>query len=502
MNKKQLVIIVSVILIISLGIFVFYKTRLISEEDMQDDIKSYSNNINLYKVTEEEIRKLPTTEIVEQTIEEENNISMQQEVEDEGFELQGEIAYEGASEYPEITLGDYVGLTYYNQIDSRWRNHPYTSVGSSSQTIGSSGCGPTAAAMIVTATKGTITPDEMGDLFVRYGYRSPNNGTYWSAFRWTADVFDIPYQETSSFDTAVNLVRDNNYVICSVGNGLFTTGGHFIVIVGIDGNNLKIYDPYLYSGKFDTSTRRGKVTVNGNTVYCSIDNFKNYANYKGFFVYKHDGNIQENTGNVSISAYTRYVKTSSGIGVNVRSGPDITYTKTRALPEGIGVNVYETSGNWSRIGTDEWVCTDYLTINEGNVSNSNTIGQTRKTSNCYLYSNSNLTGNKYTYKMNTTVTILENVTSKIDKIRVNVTGRVAYINTDNYIYSSYENNLGQIKRFKHYTIMYSNSNLTGTKYQYLANTSVRVLQNVSNSVDKVQVIQTGRIAFVRNNSYK
>ena len=155
----------------------------------------------------------------------------------------------------------------------------YSSVGDRSQTIGTSGCGPTSAAMVVTAIKGTITPPEMGDLYVKYGYRSTNNGTYWSAFRWTADVFDIGYQETSSLDTAVNLVRNNNYVIVSCANGLFTTGGHFIVIVGIDGDTLKIYDPYLYSGKFDTSTRRGKVTVSGNTVYCSIENFRNYANF-------------------------------------------------------------------------------------------------------------------------------------------------------------------------------------------------------------------------------
>ena len=33
----------------------------------------------------------------------------------------------------------------------------------------------------------------------------------------------------------------------------------------------------MYSGKFDTSTRRGKVYVSGNTVYCSTENFKNYA---------------------------------------------------------------------------------------------------------------------------------------------------------------------------------------------------------------------------------
>lgn len=501
MKKSIIGIIVSLILAISLGIFVFYKSDIENQYKTVKEIKN-SSNITLYEITKEEIKELPSTEITEQTEEQEQKVSAEQEVEDEEFELQGEIAYEGSNEYPEIKLGNYVGLTYYNQIDSRWKTHPYTSVGDSSQTIGSSGCGPTAAAMIVTATKGTITPDEMGDLFVKYGYRSSNNGTYWSAFRWTADIFDIGYQETSSFDTAINLVRNNNYVVVSVGNGLFTTGGHFVVIVGIEGNNLKIYDPYLYAGKFNTSTRRGKVTLNGNTVYCSIDNFRNYANYKGFFAYKHDENVEENVGNIAISTDTKYVKTSSGIGVNVRNGPGTNYAKTRALAEGTSVKIYETLGNWSRIGTNEWICLDYLVSNTEVINKSNTVGQIRKTQNCYLYSNSNLTGTKYTYKANTTVTILENISDTIDKVKVNVTGRIAYIDTNNYITSSYNNTVGQIKRFKNYTIIYSNSNLTGTKYQYLANTSVKVLENVSNNVDKVQIIQTGRIAFVNNNSYK
>jgi len=361
-KKRNIVLIVIAIFIGILSGFGFYNAN---EDNSTEEIVSSAVNeikdyITTYNMSQEEIEELPSTEIVEQTETQEQEVSAEQEVESEDFELQGEIAYEGSSEYPNISLGNYTGLTYYNQTDSRWRNHQYSSVGDSSQTIGTSGCGPTSAAMVVTAIKGTITPPEMGDLFVQYGYRSASNGTYWSAFRWTADVFDIGYQETSSLDTAINLVRNNNYVICSVGNGLFTTGGHFIVIVGIDGDTLKIYDPYLYSGKFDTSTRRGKVTVSGNTVYCSINNFRNYANYKGFFAYKHDGNIQENTGNVTTSTYTRYVSTNSK-NLNVRSGAGY-YSIIGSLKKGTVVTVAETNGSWSRITSpiNGWVSSSYL----------------------------------------------------------------------------------------------------------------------------------------------
>lgn len=103
--------------------------------------------------------------------------------------------------------------------------------------------------MIIDSIVGNISIIDVADTFVKNGYRSANNGTYWSAYRAVADEFNIEYNETSSFDKAIERLRNNNYVICSVGNGLFTTGGHYIMIYGIDGDILKIYDPYLYSRK-------------------------------------------------------------------------------------------------------------------------------------------------------------------------------------------------------------------------------------------------------------
>jgi len=503
-NKKRSVIVIIVAVLVGLlsglGFYNINKDKS-TEEIIQGAVNEIKDYISTYEMSEKDIEELPSTEIIEQS--EDDEKLQEQEVESETFEEQGEIAYEGSNEYPQVSLGNYTGLTYYSQIDSRWKNHMYSSVGDSTQTVGTSGCGPTSAAMIVTAIKGTITPPEMADLFVNNGYRSASNGTYLSAFRWVADVFDIGYQETYSLDTAVDLLKDNNYLIVSCGNGLFTTGGHLMVITGIEGDTLKIYDPYLYSGKFDTSTRRGKVTVSGNTVYCSVDNFRRYANYTRFFAYKHNGNVEENTGNVITSNYTRYVKTSTGVGVNVRNAPN--GSKISALSDGTSVTVYETSGKWSRIGRNRWVSSDYLVSTYTNSNVYNTIGQTRKTKSCYLYSKSNLSGTKYTYKANTTVTILENISSNVDKVRVNATGRIAYINISNYTSSSFtatNNTVGQYKRLKAKTYLYSKSNLTGTKYTYLPLTQVKIIKNVSSTVDYVYVVKTGRYAYVKNNVYK
>ena len=123
-------------------------------------------------------------------------------------------------------------------------------------------------------------------------------------------------------------------------------------------------------GKFDTATRRGKVTVDGNTVYCSIDNFRKYANYNGFYAYKHDSDtVVNNTQIVTTSTYTRYVKANGGL--NVRSTPN--GKVVGGIANGRQVTVYETSGNWSRIGNEQWVSSNYLSTYSqvGNVVSSN-----------------------------------------------------------------------------------------------------------------------------------
>lgn len=511
MNKKK---IASIILIILTVILLAFETYLHYKKTGEID----ENKINeAITIIQEEIKELnqSSTEIPQMTETDEKNLEVQ-EVEDESFELQGEIAYEGGkSENWNLEAKGQPQLTYISQIDSRWRYYPYTSTGNTSQTIGSSGCGVASATMIIDSIVGNVSVTDVADTFVKYGYRSANNGTYWSAYRAIADEFNIEYQETSNFETMLNKLRNNNYVICSVGNGLFTTGGHYIVMYAVDGDILKIYDPYLYAGKFETSTRRGKVDVKGNTVYCSIDNFKKYANYKQFFCYKYDTNkvdTNNTTDNeVRTESYTRYVKVSSRL--NIRSGAGSNYNKVGSLQNGELVTVYEVNGNWSRIGNSRWVCSDYLSTTAylpQNVQKSNSTGQNRKIKACALYSNSSLSGKRYTYKANTTVTILNNINSYIDKVKVKATGRIAYINTNNYLNSSntsynntrFKSTAGQYKRLKYKTTLYSKSNLSGSKHNYLANTQVKIIKNVNSNVDYVYVVKTKKYLYVRNSVYK
>ena len=436
MKRKTIIIaIVTVILAIAGTIFGITYT----DEDVEKISEGVETVVNIV------VDNQSTTEIPELTETDEEALEYQ-ETESEAFELQGEIAYNGTTELPTVQLGEYAGLTYYSQIDNRWRYNLYTSVNNSTQTIGSSGCGPTCASMVVSSIKGTITPPEMADLYVQYGFRSANNRTYWSAFRWTADVFDIEYTEKYKLDEVCDLLEENYMVISACGNGLFTTGGHFILIYGYqdvnnnkqcdDGDNLKIYDPYLYSGKFNTSTRRGKVTVDGNTVYCSKDNFRNYANYSIFFAYKNDRtDTKENPTTIdtitsSNNTFESYkVKVTARSGLNARTGAGTSYARKTGYRYGTTLTIVAESNGWGKTSAGYWVCLQYTSKISNVVS---TVGQVKTfKSATTIYSNSNLSGTKYNYLKNTTVVVLQNL-GTVDKIRVRQTGRIGYVSTNVY----------------------------------------------------------------------
>ena len=468
---RNVTLIIVSILVGLLGGFGFYNAN---KDKSNDEIINSAVNEVLDYIDNKSSTEIPNlTETDEQSLE-------VQETEAEGFEEQGIVAYEGSEKAPNVQLGEYAGLTYYSQLDNRWRYNMYSSVGDSSQTIGTSGCGPTSAAMVVSSIKGNITPDQMANLYAQYGYRSANQGTYWSAFKWTADVFDIGYSECYKLDDAVAKLKDNHYIIASCNQGLFTYGGHFIVLTGVEGDYIKVYDPYLYNGKFDVASRRGKATVSGNTVYVSIENFRAYANYQKFFCFKNDRtDIKENTTTTVVTDNTTsnvntvnyQVRVTANGGLNIRTGASTSYSRVGGYAKGSIVTILAESNGFGKTNLG-WIYLAYTSRDISTLNIVQTVGQTKKlTRDSILYSNSNLTGYKYNYKANTTITILQNISSNVDKVRVNATGRIAYINNSNYTNVSVTQST--TRKIKACTL-YSKSNLSGVRYQYKVNTTVTV----------------------------
>ena len=381
------------------------QTELVKEIIVSEETKS---EVADTKNAVENGGKVETVEIAKATIKEE------QEVTDEGADEslleadalveQENISYNGDNAGKGLSLlGKWQGLTYYSQADSRWADKLYTSTNNKTQTMKSSACGPTSAAMVVSSAKGAILPTTMANLSVDNGYRTASSGTAWAFYPFVADYFGFnEYHKTDNFTTAMTYLSQKNeietskyYIICSCGSGLFTSGGHYIVLAGLKGDTIQVFDPYLYSGKFNTASRKSaNVKIDGTSAYVSKANFLKHSNFKSFWIYSNDkGNAQKKEEPKKTQSSNSQVKKTSNTKVSTKS------TKKQSSKEKI----------------------------------KNTVGKKKTLKvKCYLYSKKNLSGKKYTYKKNTTVKVLKNIDSKVDYVQVVQTKRKAYIKINNY----------------------------------------------------------------------
>lgn len=132
------------------------------------------------------------------------------------------------------------GMVYYSQGDPDWKANQY-----GSGTIGSSGCGPTSAAMVISSlTKQKVTPVETSLYSTQNGFRVPGVGTSWGFFKSIGSKYGLDFNQTTDKTAIMNALQNKQPVIFSgKGPAPFTKGGHFVVGAGLDGDSIKINDP-------------------------------------------------------------------------------------------------------------------------------------------------------------------------------------------------------------------------------------------------------------------
>lgn len=140
-------------------------------------------------------------------------------------------------------------IIFYDQ-----RDYKGSFCGLKNEVIARSGCGVTSMAMIVSTYENNkkYDPVYMNEEARKKGHCSSGNGTYYSHFTYQSKVFGYKYLavKKTSDATKLNLVtshlRKGHFVILHVGEGQFTSGGHYMVLGGIDPStkSVYVYDPY------------------------------------------------------------------------------------------------------------------------------------------------------------------------------------------------------------------------------------------------------------------
>ncbi|MBR1931328.1 MAG: C39 family peptidase [Lachnospiraceae bacterium] len=149
------------------------------------------------------------------------------------YETGGDISFSKAERTAELPL--------LMQWDARWGFEEY-----GSSVIGITGCGPTCVSMVVLGITGDFSanPKTLADWATVNGYYMQGTGTKWSFILDGAAAFGVRGKELGSgMKQILSELEAGNPVILNVGAGHFTDAGHFIVAVGVAGDQIIINDP-------------------------------------------------------------------------------------------------------------------------------------------------------------------------------------------------------------------------------------------------------------------
>ena len=128
------------------------------------------------------------------------------------------------------------------QWDPRWG---YASYGDDS-VVGLSGCGPTALSMALWYLTGNedLTPDKLADYSMKHGYYISGTGTAWLLMENVPPHYGIGVEQPEASEWVLDeALAGGSIVICSMGPGDFTVGGHFIVLYGRSEDGYLLNDP-------------------------------------------------------------------------------------------------------------------------------------------------------------------------------------------------------------------------------------------------------------------
>ena len=122
------------------------------------------------------------------------------------------------------------GYIYFNQGDSAWNQNGYC--------IAKAGCGPTSMAVVITSLTGKwVTPLDTAIWGYQHGFYS-REGSAHEMMPAMATAYGLRCQGVGTDYQAIKkALKAGKPVVCLMGPGYFTRGGHFMVLVAIDNND-------------------------------------------------------------------------------------------------------------------------------------------------------------------------------------------------------------------------------------------------------------------------
>jgi len=135
-------------------------------------------------------------------------------------------------------------VVYFNQLDERWANQPY-----GTDNIGGYGCGPTSMSIVVSSlTDDIVDPVEMAEWAYRNGGWCSKSGSYHALIPSAAKAWGLTVEGCTASEPQriLDALGSGKLVVAIMTKGHFTSGGHFIVLRGVQDGKILVADPASY----------------------------------------------------------------------------------------------------------------------------------------------------------------------------------------------------------------------------------------------------------------
>lgn len=142
---------------------------------------------------------------------------------------------------------------------------PYPAPGYPSATVKSGGCGLCAAVSAVGALTGkAVSVKDMRDLAVSCGARVSGGTDMKRLTDRLCKTYGLKCTQSNHLSQLTEHLEKGGVAICNTaGKGMFSTGGHYVVALGMLDGKLCLADPGLYAGKYSNARRKAAVKVSG-----------------------------------------------------------------------------------------------------------------------------------------------------------------------------------------------------------------------------------------------
>lgn len=185
-------------------------------------------------------------------------------------------------------------MVFYCQLD--YAHVPFPAPGSGFGTLANNGCGPLAVSMLIeNLLEIPFPPEEAARFFLDCGARAEVGTNLYIASEAAAERFGLRVKNTEDAEEARAFLRDGRGMVIAntFGDrpedgyiGVFSDGGHYILLTGSDGREVRVLDPMYRPGRFDVPGRRGKVRMEGNLAVADFSVVASDCVHRPFFLFE------------------------------------------------------------------------------------------------------------------------------------------------------------------------------------------------------------------------